>query len=239
MSELALSPGRGKRLLRAVRDAAAKDESAVLRRRLRRLALDVHDGPMQSLVAIGYALAQLRDGLESRQITEADAAAHIQLLADELAGAEQGLRGLINSLESAGSASLAPIDAIARTELERFRSISEVQAVLVVRGSTVPDTHSQEIAFRSVLREALNNVAKHASAKAVEVVLDADDEMILLEVADDGRGFDPDGVNGDRIGLVSMRERLQFLGGELELESKAGGPTRLRATLRRWQPEKR
>ena len=237
MTELVLSPGRGKRLLKAVRDATATDDAETLRRRLRRLALDVHDGPMQNLVGVGYGLAQLRDDLAAKRITEADAADQIQLLTDELMGAEQGMRRLITSLESAGEASLDPIDAIAETELARFRSISTAEVELIVRGSTVPDTHSQEIAFRSVLREALTNVAKHANAKAVSVLLAADDEEIGLEVVDDGCGFDPAGVVGDRIGLGSMRERLHLLGGMLELDSRPGGPTRLRATFRRWQPE--
>jgi len=236
VTELALSLRRGERLLKAVRDLAGDDEAEALRRRLRRLALDVHDGPMQSLVGVGYALAQLRDGLRSTRITAADAADRLQLLAEELAAAEQGMRRLITSLESAGKAHLDPLDLIAGHELERFRSISTAQVELVVPPSTLPDTHSQEIALRSVLREALNNVAKHADAKTVRVLLAADDEVIRLEIVDDGCGFDPAVVGGDRIGLTSMRERLQLLDGELRIESRPGGPTRVEARFRRWQP---
>jgi two-component system, NarL family, sensor kinase len=62
-----------------------------------------------------------------------------------------------------------------------------------------------------------------------------------MEIEDDGHGFDPAAVVPDEegqsgIGLVGMRERLRLLGGSLEIESAAGGPTTLTATLPRWVP---
>src|SRR5262249_3399953 len=73
-----------------------------------------------------------------------------------------------------------------------------------------------------IAQEALNNVAKHASARHVEVILERRPDAILLIVEDDGRGFDPAGLTvngGGGFGLVSMRERAALVGASLEVES--------------------
>jgi signal transduction histidine kinase len=156
---------------------------------------------------------------------------------DELTSAEQQLRQLITSLEGGGLKTRETLDAIAHEELMRFRRSSIAACELEVSDAVQPDSHSQEIAVRSVLREALTNIAKHADATHVRVRLLADEREIRLEVIDDGKGFDPGGVPADRIGLRSMRERLQFLGGSVTVDSKQGEPTRIVAILPRWQPQ--
>jgi len=228
----ATSPERA----RLVPPPAEEDHSDALRRRMRRLALDVHDGPMQSLVAVGFGLGQLRRRLQAASVSGEEAAGELEVMVAELVSAEHGMRELITSLESAGKTDLDSLELIARTELERFRGLCEATAEVVVPSGVWPDSHSQEIAIRAVLREALNNVAKHAHARSVHVSLRADDAVIRLEIVDDGGGFDRAAVQADRIGLVSMRERLQLLGGRLVIDSRPGGPTRVSATFHRWRP---
>ena len=204
-------------------------EAEGLRRRLRRLALDVHDGPMQSLIAAGFGLSDLK------RHADAGLAARLTEIAAELAGAERSLRDLITTLENSGKEELESLADIAAAEIARFRRGRRVDVELVIPADAYPDSHSQEIAIRSILREALTNVAKHAHASAVRVEIHADAAGIRLEVEDDGRGFDPVAVGTDRIGLTSMRERLQFLGGSLAIVSRMGGPTVVTAVLRRWR----
>jgi signal transduction histidine kinase len=80
-----------------------------------------------------------------------------------------------------------------------------------------------------IAQEALNNVAKHAEATSVDMLLERRGDNVVLIVEDNGRGFDhdeahaPDGVRG--MGLVSMRERAALVGGSIEIESAAGGGT--------------
>jgi signal transduction histidine kinase len=205
------------------------DSSVSLRRRLRRLALDVHDGPMQSLIAAGFGLSDLKRHADDHL------AVRLAEIASELAGAERSLRELISTLEQTGKEELDSVEEIVGAEVRRFTSRCAAAVAVVVRGDAVPDSHSQEIAIRSVLREALTNVAKHANASAVRVEVEADAAGIRLEVEDDGDGFDPAAVGADRIGLTSMRERLHFLGGSLAIASGPGGPTVVTATLRRWR----
>jgi two-component system, NarL family, sensor histidine kinase DegS len=222
--------------LPAVPAPTEEDDSDALRRRMRRLALDVHDGPMQSLIAVGLGLGQLRQRLAAQSLSRENAASELELMVSELSNAERGMRDLITTLESAGKTDLDSLETIAHAELERFNRLCPAITELDVTPETWPDSHSQEIAIRAVLRESLNNVAQHARARRVCVSLHADEAVIRLEVADDGDGFDPGTVDGDRIGLVSMRERLHLLGGRLVIDSKPGGPTRVSATFHRWHP---
>lgn len=93
-----------------------------------------------------------------------------------------------------------------------------------------PDPEVEQACFR-IAQEALTNVLRHAAATRVTLTLaiDEDERTLRLAIADDGRGFNGDGVHG--LGLVTMRERAQQLGGTLEIESCPGGGTCVRATL--------
>ena len=234
MSELALPLHADAPALAAGTDG---DELGVLRRRLIRLAFDVHDGPMQTLVAAGFALRELEHAVAELDVAAVQRQAvvsRIDVLAGELAGAEKALRGLITALEH-GNPEIDALDAIVADEVERFRSRTGTTVHATVSEGFQPDTHSQAIAVRSVLREGLSNVAKHARASRVDVAVQASSSGILVEVADDGRGFDPDCVRAGSIGLTSMRQRVELLGGEFSILSRPGGPTVVTALLRRWR----
>jgi signal transduction histidine kinase len=89
-----------------------------------------------------------------------------------------------------------------------------------------------ETALFRIVQEAVNNVVKHAGARRVEVTLDRTNGLAALGVTDDGRGFDPDEPrSGQHLGLWSMRERVEQLGGRFELQSRPGRGTVLKAWL--------
>ncbi|WP_299429897.1 sensor histidine kinase [uncultured Meiothermus sp.] len=85
---------------------------------------------------------------------------------------------------------------------------------------------SQQIALFRVIQEALTNVARHAQARKVYVGLTAWDRRVRGQVADDGLGFDPLKVPAS-VGMVGMRERIEQLGGSLNVESTSGKGTRI------------
>ena len=78
-----------------------------------------------------------------------------------------------------------------------------------------------------MVQEALTNARRHSGAKNVRVNLCIEGEELVIEVADDGRGFGPG------VGLSSMRERVASLGGKLEVESEVGGGTTVRLRVPR------
>ncbi|HUI80046.1 MAG TPA: ATP-binding protein [Bryobacteraceae bacterium] len=94
-------------------------------------------------------------------------------------------------------------------------------------GDDLPDEHTTCI-YRMV-QEAVNNAARHAHARTVEVVVRRETGRVVFSVQDDGAGFDPRVVRG--LGLLGMEERVRRLGGRLRLESEPGRGTRVAAEL--------
>jgi signal transduction histidine kinase len=82
-------------------------------------------------------------------------------------------------------------------------------------------------------REALSNVSRHAEAATCRVSLYRDEDGDVLEVDDDGRGFDPAGVSGAGQGLRNLRERAKGLGGRAEIDSAPGQGTKVRVRIPR------
>lgn len=88
-------------------------------------------------------------------------------------------------------------------------------------------------ALYRIAQEALQNIVRHAHATQVQVVLTCSDDELVLEVRDNGSGFDPGGSFPGHLGLSSMRERAQRLDGNLELDSEPGAGTTVRARVPR------
>jgi len=80
-----------------------------------------------------------------------------------------------------------------------------------------------------IVQEALHNIARHSGAKNAKITVSQEQGSICLSVEDDGSGFDPKRTRG--LGLIGMEERVKQLGGRMEIQSNAGGGTRLRVTL--------
>jgi signal transduction histidine kinase len=232
-------PRAKKAVVEAPAAPAVVDPNAeTLKKRLVRLALDVHDGPMQNLAVIGFSLGDLR-----RRITALVPEEHhtkidsgMNQISEELIQVETELRALIGALEHNGRQSIPVVDAIEQ-EIRDFEKRSVAEVTLAYDGEIRTETDSQRIALQSVTRAALANVAKHAAATKVSIELHGDGESITLVIEDDGRGFKSDGPpKKGRFGLVGMRERVELLGGEFSAVSKPGGPTKITARLQVWRP---
>jgi signal transduction histidine kinase len=93
------------------------------------------------------------------------------------------------------------------------------------------DLEAQRL-FR-VLQEALNNVVKHARTDRASVALQFEDRRVLARIEDEGQGFAPEavGAEGQGIGLSTMRERVEMLGGTLTIDSSPGAGTRVTVEL--------
>jgi PAS domain S-box-containing protein len=87
------------------------------------------------------------------------------------------------------------------------------------------------VALFRIAQEALNNAAKHSSAKRIAVNLEEVDGEIVLSVKDDGKGFDPGAAPRGRWGMTTMRERAEAAGGRLSVDSSPGRGTTVRAAL--------
>ncbi len=89
---------------------------------------------------------------------------------------------------------------------------------------------SREIVAYRIVQESLNNIIKHAVATAVEIGLAFSDQQLVIEVADNGRGFDPANA-GNGAGTKNMKSRAQLINAELAISSDPSAGTRIRLTL--------
>lgn len=196
-------------------------------RERRRIAGDLHDGVSQTLAASAFSLKTLRSRLQGEAREELnricadmdESLRDIRTLTFEISPPVLYDYGLAAALEWLASHSAG------RYGLEvEFREEGE---------ATELDQERQVNLYRAC-RELLFNVVKHAGAKRVSINLKSGQGMVILSVVDDGQGFDPDqAAQGAKssMGLFSLRERLQPLGGTLDIESQAGLGSRISLSL--------
>jgi signal transduction histidine kinase len=198
-----------------------------------RLGYDLHDGPLQEIAALTAELRLLR-----AESTEASPEALSLRLDDALAmlsAIEREVRGLAGAMDANSLVSRPFAELLGDETAEAAANGVDVRAE--VNGDLDGCTPSQRIALLRVVRESLSNVARHSGADSASVVVSADETELSAEVVDRGRGFDVEAArDGGRLGLLGMGERIRLLDGTLELESRPGGPTRVRATIPRWRP---
>jgi PAS domain S-box-containing protein len=193
-----------------------------------RLARELHDSVSQALFGIGLGARTAREHLESNPEAARAPIDYVLQLAE--AGLAE-MRALIFELRP---------ESLEREGL--VGALAKQAAVLRARhGMTVdefvdaePEAPSavKEALFR-IAQEALNNTAKHARAGHVEVRLTAAGDALVVEIRDDGAGFDAGAQFPGHLGLQSMRERALRLGGAVEIISSSGQGTTVRAMIPR------
>jgi PAS domain S-box-containing protein len=196
---------------------------AVLEER-QRIARELHDSVSQALYGIGLGART------ARALLDRDPEQAVEPVEYVLSLAEAGLaemRALIFELRPDALAQEGLVSALGkRAAALHSRYGVEVETALGEEPQLSLDV--KEALYR-VAQEALNNVIKHAHAQRVVVRLERDEQGILLLVEDDGVGFEPQGEYPGHMGMQTMRERLEEMGGTLAIESAPGRGTRLRA----------
>jgi signal transduction histidine kinase len=226
------------------RDGAGREALAhSAERRLRRLGFDLHDGPVQDVLALGAELTRLTDSvseLELGQRSERLLAGRLDDLRAYLVSIEADLREFCSSLESPVLMA-RPFEESIRGAVWTFTAKSSIQPTVVVDGLLDDLTDTQRITLYRIAQEALSNICDHSEATEVNVTLRVLKTHISLEITDNGKGFDVDFALMDasrrgRIGLLGMIERVRMIGGDLQFHSKPGGPTRLSVKLAHYKP---
>jgi signal transduction histidine kinase len=211
-------------------------------KRLMRLGFDLHDGPIQDVLALVGETARLRDQvypfvLESHR--ELAYGRFGDMLA-RLADLDRSLREVAHSLETKSIVS-RPLSEILHREVEGFATRSGITATVEVRGDPESLSSAQKVAIFRAVQESLANVREHSGATAVEVAIRSRRSSIDVRVTDNGHGFEVSrslakAAQRGRLGIVGIGERVRMLGGTFEIDSRPGGPTSLRFSLPRWKP---
>jgi signal transduction histidine kinase len=228
---IAENTGLQAQLLTQAREAGAGDER-------QRMAREIHDTLAQGLTGIITQLEAAQqtghDGERERRIGNAK-----RLARDSLAEARRSVQALRpQALEN----SRLP-EALAE-EVARWSATSGVAGEVSTTGEARPLHPEIEVTLLRVAQEALANVAKHARASRAGVTLSYMEDVVTLDVRDDGAGFaspqgaangrpaEPDGARTDGgFGLIAMRQRVSRLAGQLEIESEPGSGTAISASL--------
>jgi signal transduction histidine kinase len=212
-------------------------------RRLSRLGLDLHDGPLQDLAVLGEDLRVLRRELKRRLASAADrntASASLDDIDARVLAIEVDLRHVSASVQV--PAMLHQTFAVAvRKTADGFAARTGVKPRVRLRGDLAALGSRAELALLAVIREALNNVRSHGRASEVDISVVVRSDRIEAEVRDDGRGFDVErtlvrAARSGHLGLAGLHERVRSLDGEARIDSAPGGPTTISVVLPRVEP---
>lgn len=207
----------------------------IAEREIGRMILDIHDGPVQNIFA---ALSQLN--VVERQLVQKSEG----IFADEIARIRKGAKLLEHALDEIRTY----MGLFRPPEFERRTLIAILDglviqheeltghAVTVQVDGTLPEVSLPvKICLYRVLQQALSNAARHAGVEHYTVTLRGDTQQVIMEVRDQGKGFDLEARQADcheiHFGLVGMRERVEILGGTFSIESAPGRGTCVRVVV--------
>lgn len=193
-----------------------------------RLARELHDSVAQTLYSIALGARTARTLLDRDPAKAAEPMDYVRSLAE--AGLAE-MRALIFELQPKSLENEGLVAALTK-QADALHARHGIDVHLSVCDEPSMSVEVRETLYR-IAQEALHNIVKHARASQAEVQLTCGDAAIILEVKDNGLGFDPNGPFPGHLGLRSMRERAERMGGTFEVESAPGNGTRIRVLIPR------
>jgi len=214
-------------------EQSTQDREHLLRRALdaseaerRRIAADLHDGVVQDLAGVSYTLAALAD--TAAVAGDDDQARRLTGAAAETRRSVRSLRSLLVEIYPPNLADTGMEGALA--DLGAAASRNGTTVTVDVDPAVDLDDDGMAVVYR-VVREALQNVTKHARAEQVAVTLAPDDGATVLTVRDDGAGFDPATVPEGHVGLRLLRDLAAENGADLVIDSVPGEGSTVRLVV--------
>jgi PAS domain S-box-containing protein len=208
-----------------LRELTSRRETAREEER-RHIAREMHDELGQYLTALRMRASALRMqlGNDSPQLVEQTQA--LIALVDETM---QVVRAVITSLRppALDMGIAAALEWLAAEFNRNGRTVCRLR----VQGEHIPMSEDRAISLFRLVQEALTNVARHAAANQVIITLERTPKACLLEIRDDGQGFDPLAARKKSFGLAGMKERVRMLGGQIDVVSSPGAGTAIEVNL--------
>lgn len=209
-------------------DARSKLRQRAINEERERIVRELHDGIAQVLGYVNTKAIAVRLMLQQGKTDAAEQ--HLRQLEEAARGVSVDVRDAILGLRIAGGAD-ANLPTALHEYVARFNLLSDlpVQLELVANceGILPPEI---VLHLLRIVQEALSNIRKHARAEKVDVILDCQPEQILLEIRDDGCGFDVQNLSHrqhDQFGLATMHERAKSIHAGLKIVSAPGEGTRV------------
>lgn len=208
-----------------LRELSARRETAREEER-KRIAREIHDELGQHLTALRMGISVLRFQFGRRNQLLSERVAALMALADKTI---QVVRDVATTLRPAALDMGLP--AALEWLVAEFGRHTGIPCLLRVPENEPELAEDRATAVFRVVQESLTNVARHSAASQVTVTLECSADGLLLEVTDNGQGFDPLAAGRNTYGLLSMRERGLMLGGDVAVVSAPGAGTSVRMTL--------
>jgi signal transduction histidine kinase len=190
-----------------------------------RIAKELHDGIIQSLFAVGMGL----QAVGSRADDPAAVRPRLETAVEDIDRVIRDLRNYIFGLGPGGPAD-RQLDQALRDLVEEFRRGSDIAMRVSIdpEAASLLAPHASDVL--QLAREAVANAVRHSGARTVAIELQQDVDGIVLEVEDDGSGFDPEAATRGH-GLANLRSRAEAIGGRLEIVSAPGRGTSVRLSM--------
>lgn len=215
-------------LLREVTEA--RDALVAVERERERMGYDLHDGAIQSLYAIQLGLSRTAEIIKPAQ---PETALRLSETREHINQVISDLRQFIHSAAAPStSPSTLQLEHVLSSMIQWLRPTTTAQLTLEAQPRISEQvTTRQAVALTQVARTALANALRHSKATHIWLRLSGGPQAIRLEVTDNGVGFDPDRKEEGGLGLHTMQTRALEANGQLSIDTKPGGGTRVTVTL--------
>jgi signal transduction histidine kinase len=199
----------------------------------KRIARELHDDTVQSLIAISQRIELIKGMLDE----PGEARSRLTELRTMVTGAIDSVRQFSRDLRPLALEDLGLVAAM-QYLVNQLVQREGIEVHFEYEGTPEGLPTDMEVAIYRILQEALNNIKKHAEATEVEVLAQFNDRQIILMVQDNGHGFDmpeliTDFASRGSFGVMGLQERAQLFGGKVELDSKPNEGTTIRLIMPR------
>ena len=193
-----------------------------------RLSQEIHDGVAQGVYMVAITLEASASAIEESSDDPA-LKARIDALVRLAKQTLMETRSLLFNLEPV-MAGREDLRALMEHQAREFSAVTGIPVTVVSEGERCALSPAAVGELYRVVQEGLANIYKHAEATSAELALHYDSDVLVVEIIDDGRGFEPAALDEGGHGLANIRERASRLGGTFDVVSAPGEGTRLRMT---------
>ncbi|MEQ1606561.1 MAG: two-component regulator propeller domain-containing protein [Pyrinomonadaceae bacterium] len=193
----------------------------------KRIAAELHDGLGQSLVIIkNRAMLGISKGEDKERVAK-----ELGSISESASQALDEVREITNNLRPQLLDRLGLTKAIAAM-LKKYTGVIDIKSDIDTIDGIFAE--NEEISIYRIVQESMNNTIKHSNASTAKVKIKRIENRVLVEIKDNGKGFDPQSLPTEKrsFGLTGLRERAQLLGGELVIDSQIGVGTKVSVTFR-------
>jgi signal transduction histidine kinase len=224
-------------LHKRIRRAAART-TALNERFLRHISADLHDGPAQDLALALLRVGTLQETCLAAIPTQQEAiAADFHTIHAAVESALTELRVISAGLRLPEIDAASPVDTIRRA-IRDYEQKTQCTVTSTIDNLPATTSLPGKITLYRVIKEALTNSYRHSATQKQHILASTQNDYIYVEISDAGCGFDPQApLSSNHLGLATMRERVEVLGGRFTVQSEPDGGTTIRAEIPLFIPE--